>query len=227
MPRFCREIAGIVRPPLKSLVIPQSYRPKRFSRIAGGECCGGSVPVTLIRLSLFVATVLVAGGGICAAQTQIPLPQAKPAAITPAPKAKATEQKATDHKGAERKATEHKATERKEQTHKGTPAPLSLSPGTLRGATTASVPNPAGRANVTPPAPAMPPPLLRSTPALAMATSAATSPLDLNALKQAVDLVGKSRSDEAANLENSMSDPLARKLIEWLGLGGDDTTPPR
>jgi soluble lytic murein transglycosylase len=187
------------------------------------------VPVTLIRLSLFVATLLVAGGGICAAQTQVPLPQAKPAAITPAPKAKATEQKATEHKGAdhktaEHKVTEHKATERKEQAHKGTPAPLSLSPGTLRGAATASVPNPAGRANVMPPAPAMPPPLLRSTPALAMATSAATSPLDLNAVKQAVDLVGKSRSDEAANLENSISDPLARKLIEWLVLRSDDTT---
>ncbi|HWS11134.1 MAG TPA: lytic transglycosylase domain-containing protein [Xanthobacteraceae bacterium] len=188
------------------------------------------MPVTLIRLSLFVATLLVAGGRICAAQTQVPLPQAKPAAIAPAPKAKATEHKATEHKDAEHKATEHKATERKEQAHKGAPAPLSLSPGTLRGATTASVPNPAGRANVTPPAsamppaPAMPPPLLRSTPALAMATSAATSPLDLNALKQALDLVGKSRSDEAANLENSISDPLARKLIEWLVLRSDDTT---
>ena len=94
--------------------------------------------VTLIRLSLCVATLVVAGGGICAAQTQIPLPQAKPAAITPAPKAKATEQKATEHKGADHKAAEHKATERKEQVHKeqahkGTPAPLSLSPGTLRG----------------------------------------------------------------------------------------------
>ncbi|HTC07043.1 MAG TPA: lytic transglycosylase domain-containing protein [Xanthobacteraceae bacterium] len=187
------------------------------------------MPVTLIRLSLFVATALVAGGGICAAQTQVPLPQAKPAAITPAPKAKATEQKATEHKGADHKAaehkvTDHKATERKEQAHKGTPAPLSLSPGTLRGTSTASVPNPAGRANVMPPAPAMPPPLLRSTPALAMATSAATSPLDLNVVKQAVDLVGKSRSDEAANLENSISDPLARKLIEWLVLRSDDTT---
>jgi soluble lytic murein transglycosylase len=182
------------------------------------------VLVTLIRLSLFVATLLVAGGGICAAQTQVPLPQAKPAAIAPAPTAKATEHKATEHKTAEHKATEHKATGRKEQAHKGTPAPLSLSPGTLRGATTAAVPNPAGRANVTPLAPAMPPPLLRSTPALAMATSAATSPLDLNALKQAVDLVGKSRSDEAANLESTISDPLARKLVEWLVLRSDDNT---
>ena len=57
-----------------------------------------------------------------------------------------------------------------------------------------------------------------------MATSAATSPLDLNAVKQAVDLVGKSRSDEAANLENTISDPLARKLVEWLVLRSDDNT---
>src|SRR5258708_26615262 len=55
-----------------------------------------------------------------------------------------------------------------------------------------------------------------------MATSAATSPLDLAAVKQAVDLVGKSRSDEAANLESTISDPLARKLVEWLVLRSDD-----
>src|SRR5580704_2753457 len=138
MPRFCREMRAIVRRPSKSLVIPQSYQPKRFSGIAGGEYRGGSVPVTLIRLSLFVATLVVAGGGICAAQTQVPLPQAKPAAITPAPKAKATEHKGADHKTVDHKAAEHKATERKEQVHKeqvhkeqahkGTPAPLSLSP---------------------------------------------------------------------------------------------------
>jgi soluble lytic murein transglycosylase len=191
---------------------------------------------------LLVAAPLVAATQICAAQTQVPLPQAKPAAIAPAPTAKATEHKAAERKGAEHKAAErktpehktperkttehktpeHKTTEHKEQAHNGAPAPLSLAPGALRGTTT--VPNPAGRATGAPPAPAMPPPLLRSTPALAMATSAATSPLDLNALKQAVDLVGKSRSDEAANLENSISDPLARKLIEWLVLRSDDTT---
>jgi soluble lytic murein transglycosylase len=187
------------------------------------------VLVTPIRITALVSVLVVAAGQICAAQTQVPLPQAKPAAIAPAPKAKATEHKATEpkgaeHKTAEHKATEHKATAHKEQAHKGAPAPLSLAPGALRGTTTAAVPNPAGRATAAPPAPAMPPPLLRSTPALAMATSAATSPLDLNALKQAVDLVGKSRSDEAANLESTISDPLARKLVEWLVLRSDDST---
>jgi soluble lytic murein transglycosylase len=167
------------------------------------------VPVTPTRLTILVALLVVAAGQICAAQTsgQVPLPPTKPAAIKSAPKAK---------------ATEHKATEHKASAHTAPAAPLA--PGTPRAATTASAPNPAGRGNVAPPVPAMPPPALRSTPALAMATSSATSPLDLAALKQAVDLVGKSRSDEAANLENTISDPLARKLVEWLVLRSDDSS---
>jgi len=165
--------------------------------------------VTPIRLTTLVSVLVVAAGPICAAQpsSQVPLPPAKPAAIKSAPKAK---------------ATEHKATEHKASAHTAPAAPLSRGPGAPRA--TASVPNPAGRGNVAPPAPAMPPPALRSTPALAMATSSTTSPLDLAAVKQAVDLVGKSRSDEAANLENTISDPLARKLIEWLVLRSDDST---
>jgi len=168
--------------------------------------------VTPIRLTTLVSVLVVAAGPICAAQpsSQVPLPPAKPAAIKSGPKAKATEHKATEHKASAHTAPAAPA------------APLSLRPGAPRA--TASVPNPAGRGNVAPPAPAMPPPALRSTPALAMATSATTSPLDLAAVKQSVDLVGKSRSDEAANLENTISDPLARKLIEWLVLRSDDST---
>ena len=160
--------------------------------------------MTPIRITALVSVLVVAAGQICAAQTsgQIPLPPTKPAAIKSTPKTK---------------ATEHKV-----QAHTGPTAPLSLAPGAPSAATTASTPNPSGRANATPPA--MPPPVLRSTPALAMATSSATSPLDLAAVKQAVDLVGRSRSDEAANLEGTISDPLARKLVEWLVLRSDDNS---
>src|SRR5579864_2807535 len=135
MPRFCREIRQLSVPPSKSLVIPQSYQPKRFSGIAGGECRGGSVLVTPIRLTTLVSVLVVAAGPICAAQpsSQVPLPPAKPAAIKSAPKAKATE-----HKAAEHKATDHKAS-----AHIAPAAPLSLRPGAPRA--TASVPNPAGR----------------------------------------------------------------------------------
>jgi soluble lytic murein transglycosylase len=56
-----------------------------------------------------------------------------------------------------------------------------------------------------------------------MATSSTTSPLDLAAVKQAVDLVHRGRTDEATDIESTISDPLARKLVEWLILRSDDS----
>ena len=60
-------------------------------------------------------------------------------------------------------------------------------------------------------------------PPFAMATSATTSPLDIAAVKQAIDLAHKGRTDEATNIENTIADPLARKLVEWVILRSDDT----
>src|SRR5204863_5420274 len=82
-------------------------------------------------------------------------------------------------------------------------APLSLRPQT---ATSASKP-------IVPP---------RTAPAFAAAPTVATSPLDLTAVKQAIDLVRKNRQDEATNVESSITDPLARKLVEWVILRSED-----
>lgn len=175
--------------------------------------------MTAIRFIALGAALVVAAGGLCAAQT-VPLPPAKPDAIKPAPKAAAPKAKTSDHKVQPRKMEAHGAPT-------APPAPISLAPGTLRGTTTASTPSAAGRGNaapLVPPSPALPAPALRATPALAMATSATTSPLDLAAVKQAVDLVGKGRLDEASNIESTISDPLARKLVEWLVLRSDDSS---
>jgi soluble lytic murein transglycosylase len=62
----------------------------------------------------------------------------------------------------------------------------------------------------------------RTAPAFATASTVATSPLDLTAVKQAIDLVRKNRQDEATNVENSITDPLARKLVEWVILRSED-----
>lgn len=59
---------------------------------------------------------------------------------------------------------------------------------------------------------------------LSAAPGGMTSPLDLTAVKQAIELVHKGRADEATNVENMISDPLARKLVEWIILRGDDST---
>jgi soluble lytic murein transglycosylase len=71
--------------------------------------------------------------------------------------------------------------------------------------------------------PAAPAPVLRPFPPFAMAASASTSPLDLAAVKQAVDLAHRGRTDDATSLEGTISDPVARKLVEWLILRSDDS----
>jgi soluble lytic murein transglycosylase len=89
-----------------------------------------------------------------------------------------------------------------------TPSTLPLTPSTLplRPSSTAAPPA----------APA------RSAPAMAMAATANTSPLDIAAVKQAIELAHKGRPDEATSVENTISDPLARKLVEWVILRGDE-----
>jgi soluble lytic murein transglycosylase len=69
---------------------------------------------------------------------------------------------------------------------------------------------------------AVAPPPPRSSPALAIATSSNTSPLDLAAVKQAIELTHKGRPDEATSVEGTISDPLARKLVEWVILRSDE-----
>jgi soluble lytic murein transglycosylase len=92
--------------------------------------------------------------------------------------------------------------------------PLSLAPDT-ETANTLSVP-PA----VQPPASARAAP--RIDVPFATATTTATSPIDLSAVKQAIDLVRKNRQDEAATIASSITDPLARKLVEWVILRSED-----
>ena len=55
-----------------------------------------------------------------------------------------------------------------------------------------------------------------------MAATAATSPLDLAAVKQAADLVHKGRTEQASTIESTITDPLARKLVEWMILRSDE-----
>jgi len=57
-----------------------------------------------------------------------------------------------------------------------------------------------------------------------MATTSNTSPLDLAAVKQAIELTHKGRPDEATSVESTISDPLARKLVEWVILRSDDSS---
>ena len=57
---------------------------------------------------------------------------------------------------------------------------------------------------------------------LAAAPTASTSPSDVDAVRQAVGLARAGKADAATSVERGISDPLARKLVEWVILRSDD-----
>jgi soluble lytic murein transglycosylase len=95
--------------------------------------------------------------------------------------------------------------------------PLSLAPD-AETATAVNATSPA----VQPPSPTKSLAAPRIVAPFATAATTATSPLDLSAVKQALDLVRKNRQDEATTAANSITDPLARKLVEWVILRSED-----
>jgi len=95
--------------------------------------------------------------------------------------------------------------------------PLSLAPD-IETATAANATAPA----VAPPSSVKSLVAPRMAAPFATAATTATSPLDLSAVKQALDLVRKNRQDEATAVANSITDPLARKLVEWAILRSED-----
>jgi soluble lytic murein transglycosylase len=158
------------------------------------------VPLAAIGVLLGVLSV----DPVCAQQSApVPLPPlrpavktdktAKPAAKKPAPKTAA-----------------HKS------------APLLIAPSAASAPGTIPV-APASAALVAPgfqaPIAARPP-----LPVLPLATTAAAtaSPIDLAAVKQAIGLVRKNRQDEATDVEHTITDPVARKLVEWVILRSDN-----
>src|SRR5208282_2286417 len=100
-------------------------------------------------------------------------------------------------------------------------APLSIAPAAASASSLAAVP---GNAALL--APLVQAPILAAPPApgapFASAPTSTTSPMDLSAVKQAIDLVRKNRQDEATGVEAAIADPLARKLVEWVILRSED-----
>ncbi len=98
--------------------------------------------------------------------------------------------------------------------------PLMLSPGAPAEPFPISAVPSSGVLQPSAPPRAAPP--VQSVSPFATAATSTTSPLDLGAVKQALDLVRKNRQDEATNIESTISDPLARKLVEWIILRSED-----
>ena len=69
---------------------------------------------------------------------------------------------------------------------------------------------------------ALPPPARRPTVAAAVAATSSTSQSDKDALENVVELIRKRKPADATQVEATISDPVARKLAEWLILRSDD-----
>jgi soluble lytic murein transglycosylase len=171
------------------------------------------------RTSLFAAAILAAitgpgqvvmVGKAGAESQSVPLPRERPggkSAHTPAAKnAAKPAEKAGDKKAADRKAA---------QKPRG---PLAIAPAGSRSAAPTPVSAVSG-------AIMQPAPPARTVVPFASAAGAMTSQIDLAAVKQAIDLVRKNRQDEATTVEGTISDPIARKLVEWVILRSDDGSP--
>jgi soluble lytic murein transglycosylase len=166
------------------------------------------MPVTAARLILLLALggLLVGEARAASPSEGIPLPRPRPAL-----KSDATAKLAA-------------------RTAHGAAAPMSLAPTSADVFATSSISAPGFTANEPPQSSSAPAPLRApagaapARPALQLATAASstTSPLDLTAVKQAIELTHRGRPDDATSAAGSIADPVARKLVEWVVLRSDE-----
>ncbi len=150
---------------------------------------------TALATSLALAVVLSAVAADAWAKPKVPLPKPRPIARNLVPK--------TSTKTTVRAATN---TDAKKTAPLVAPAPAApaIEPATRKHA--ALPPSPARK----PPAPA------------AVAATSSTSQADTDALENVIDLVRKHKPADATQAEAAISDPVAKKLAEWIILRSDD-----
>jgi soluble lytic murein transglycosylase len=143
--------------------------------------------------------------------SKVPLPKPRPIARNVVPKTTAST--ATASAATAGKPTSSKAT---------STAAATATVATAVAKDTAAVPAPA----VAPLAPARqraaPPPTRKQATPAAVAATSSTSQADTNALENVIELIRKHRPDDATQIEATISDPVAKKLAEWIILRSDN-----
>ena len=156
---------------------------------------------TAIATTLALAMGLSAWAADASAKSKIPLPKPRPIARNVVPKTTATKTTAT----------------------KTTPATTTAAKATASSKMPAASPAAPAMAPATRQHAALPPPHARKPPApAAVAATSSTSQADIEALENVIDLVRKHKPADATQAEATISDPVARKLAEWLILRSDD-----
>ena len=166
---------------------------------------------TAIATTLVLAVVFLAWETKASDKPRIPLPKPRPIARNVVPK---STEKSTDNKGKAKSADKNAKSADKTSAKtaaKTTPA--------------ASSPASAGPAPVIAPGhhAALPPPAARKPAApAAVAATSSTSQADKETLENVIELVRKHKPADASQAESAISDPVARKLAEWIILRSDD-----
>ena len=151
---------------------------------------------TALATSLALAVGLLALAGEAWAKPKVPLPKPRPIARNVVPKTSA--KNTTSAKNA-------------------TPAANTAAKKTAPVATAAPVMAPATRQHA-----ALPPPARKPPAPAAVAATSSTSQADTDALENVIDLVRKHKPADATQAEAAISDPVAKKLAEWIILRSDD-----
>jgi soluble lytic murein transglycosylase len=143
--------------------------------------------------------------------SKVPLPKPRPIARNVVPKT--TVSTATASAATAGKPTSSKAT---------STAAATATVATAVAKDTVTVPAPA----VAPLAPARqraaPPPARKQATPAAVAATSSTSQADTDALENVIELIRKHRPDDATRIEATISDPVAKKLAEWIILRSDN-----
>jgi soluble lytic murein transglycosylase len=143
--------------------------------------------------------------------SKVPLPKPRPIARNVVPKTTAST--ATASAATAGKPTSSKAT---------STAAATATVATAVAKDTVTVPAPA----VAPLAPARqraaPPPARKQATPAAVAATSSTSQADTDALENVIELIRKHRPDDATRIEATISDPVAKKLAEWIILRSDN-----
>ena len=169
-------------------------------------------------LSRVLATGLVLAIGLSTPATQasaaakVPLPKPRPIARGVVPKSTTVAKTTAPAKISAANTAAAKTTTTKTATARNTTspgAPVAVAPPALAPATRqhAALPRPPARK------PSIP---------AAIAATSSTSQADADALENAIDLVRKHQPADATQVEAAISDPLAKKLAEWIILRSDD-----
>jgi soluble lytic murein transglycosylase len=154
---------------------------------------------TALVTSLVLAIGITGLAAEASAKPKIPLPKPRPIARNVVPK---TSSSVTSSSVTSASATNTAA--KKTAPVATSPAPAAIEPATRRHA-------------------ALPPPPARKPPApAAMAATSSTPQADIDALGNVIELIRKHKAADATQTEAAISDPVARKLAEWLILRSDD-----